>query len=48
MDVVLYQINGCYNLDDFPFKKWGEFSEESKVKVEQLFPKLTPYLHADF
>ena len=41
-------IYGCYNLDDFQFKNWGTIPEKTKNKIEALFPKLTPYLHADF
>lgn len=41
-------IYGCYNLGDFPFKGWGDFSEENKQKIERLFPHKLPYLHADF
>ncbi|GAH35247.1 unnamed protein product, partial [marine sediment metagenome] len=41
-------IYGCYNLDDFPFKKWGNISEETKTEIENLFPPAYPYLHADF
>jgi predicted acetyltransferase len=41
-------VYGCYNLDDFPFKKWGDISKENKQKIEKLFPKMIPYLHADF
>lgn len=41
-------IYGCYNLDDFEFKKWGKISSEHKKVLEGLFPKLLPYLHADF
>ncbi|MHA1200893.1 MAG: GNAT family N-acetyltransferase [Candidatus Heimdallarchaeaceae archaeon] len=41
-------VYGCYNLDDFPFKKWGNISEEAKTEIENLFPPAYPYLHADF
>ena len=41
-------IFGCYNLDDFPFKKWGDLSEENKLKIKKLFPQKLPHLHADF
>ena len=41
-------IYGCYNLDDFEFKGWGEISEEIRTKILDLFPIVYPYLHADF
>ncbi|MBY9000782.1 MAG: GNAT family N-acetyltransferase [Candidatus Heimdallarchaeota archaeon] len=41
-------IYGCYNLDDFPFKGWGDISEEIKKTIKFLFPPAYPYLHADF
>ena len=41
-------IYGCYNLDDFSFKGWGDISEKAKILIENLFPKVYPYLHADF
>jgi len=41
-------VYGCYNLDDFEFKEWGKISAENKLKIEQLFPKMSPFLHADF
>ncbi|MCE7742090.1 MAG: GNAT family N-acetyltransferase [Candidatus Heimdallarchaeota archaeon] len=41
-------IYGCYTLDDFEFKGWGNLSLEHKIKLIKLFPKLKPFLHADF
>ena len=41
-------VYGCYNLDDFQFKNWGNLTEDIKSKIEKLFPKKAPSLHADF
>ena len=41
-------VYGCYNLDDFGFKGWAKLSKENKDKIRNLFPKVHPYLHADF
>ena len=41
-------IYGCYNLDDFEYKNWGKIPKEIMVKIEILFPKINPFLHADF
>ncbi|MCG3220229.1 MAG: GNAT family N-acetyltransferase [Candidatus Heimdallarchaeota archaeon] len=41
-------VYGCYNLDDFEFKGWAKLTEENKDKIQELFPKIPPYLHADF
>jgi predicted acetyltransferase len=41
-------VYGCYNLDDFEYKGWGKISEVNKTKIEALFPKMSPFLYADF
>jgi predicted acetyltransferase len=41
-------VYGSYNLEDFPYKKWGMISGETQRKIKKLFPPLIPYLHADF
>ncbi|MHA1197898.1 MAG: sterol carrier protein domain-containing protein [Candidatus Heimdallarchaeaceae archaeon] len=41
-------IYGCYNLDDFEFKGWGQMTADAKLKIEKLFPKKSPFLYADF
>ncbi len=41
-------VYGCYNLDDFEYKGWGQISEVAKQRIEKLFPKKSPFLHADF
>ena len=41
-------IYGCYKLDDFPIKGWGEVTEKTNRKIQKLFPPKLPFLHADF
>jgi len=41
-------IYGCYNLDDFHIKGWGEIPEKVEEKIRKLFPPKLPFLHADF